>query len=121
MPPQGGADDVSAIRRMVSMSVERRSEVEQELERLREGEQEYSTLASSLRELPRKVESQILVPFGKLAFFPGTLQHTNEVMVLLGESYFAKCSAEKAAQIAEHRAEHMRPHVSAAQEEECCR
>lgn len=112
-----GSDEGVAIRRMLTMTAARRDEVEQELESSRDIEHEYSVLATSLRELPRKVESEVLVPFGKLAFFPGTLQHTNEVTVLLGESYFAKCSAEKAAQIAEHRTEHARPRVSAAQEE----
>ena len=41
-----------------------------------------------------------MVPLGKLALFPGQLRHTNEVMVLLGDNYFALRSASQAAWVA---------------------
>ena len=34
---------------------------------------------------------------------PGKLVHTNEVTVLLGDNWFAKCSAKQAVGLAEHR------------------
>lgn len=43
------------------------------------------------------------VPFGPFAFMPGKLVHTNEVTVLLGDNWFAKCSAKQAVGLAEHR------------------
>lgn len=43
------------------------------------------------------------VPFGPLAFMPGKLVHTNEVTVLLGDNWFAKCSAKQARGIVAHR------------------
>lgn len=43
------------------------------------------------------------VPFGPLAFMPGKLVHTNEVTVLLGDNWFAKCSAKQAQKIVDHR------------------
>lgn len=43
------------------------------------------------------------VPFGPLAFMPGKLVHTNELTVLLGDNWFAKCSAKQADALVEHR------------------
>ena len=70
-------------------------------ERLRDMDTTYTKLATSLRAMPAQIEPQVLVPLGPLAFFPGTLQHTNEVTVLLGDNHFARCSAANAARIAD--------------------
>lgn len=43
------------------------------------------------------------VPFGPLAFMPGKMVHTNEITVLLGDNWFAKCSAKQAQGIVGHR------------------
>lgn len=45
------------------------------------------------------------VPFGSLAFMPGKLVHTNEITVLLGDNWFAKCSAKQAQRLVTHRME----------------
>lgn len=34
---------------------------------------------------------------------PGKLVHTNEITVLLGDNWFAKCSAKQAQKLVEHR------------------
>jgi unconventional prefoldin RPB5 interactor 1 len=44
-----------------------------------------------------------MVPMGDLAFMPGELVHTNEVMVLLGDNYFVERSAHQASEIIERR------------------
>ncbi|XP_060109958.1 unconventional prefoldin RPB5 interactor 1 isoform X2 [Heteronotia binoei] len=49
-----------------------------------------------------------MVPFGPLAFMPGKLVHTNEITVLLGDNWFAKCSAKQASGLVEHRKKHVR-------------
>nr|XP_046250038.1 unconventional prefoldin RPB5 interactor 1 isoform X2 [Scatophagus argus] len=49
-----------------------------------------------------------MVPFGPLAFMPGKLVHTNEVTVLLGDNWFAKCSAKQAQKIVEHRTKYVK-------------
>lgn len=51
----------------------------------------------------RSVFPHVQVPFGPLAFMPGKLVHTNEVTVLLGDNWFAKCSAKQAQKIVDHR------------------
>lgn len=43
------------------------------------------------------------MPFGKLAFMPGQIVHTNEILVLLGDNWFVERSAKQAAEIAERR------------------
>ncbi|XP_051018132.1 unconventional prefoldin RPB5 interactor 1 [Acomys russatus] len=69
---------------------------------------DYSALQERLRTLPDKLSYDIMVPFGPLAFMPGKLVHTNEVTVLLGDNWFAKCSAKQAVGLVEHRKEHVR-------------
>ncbi|KAL3837810.1 hypothetical protein ACJIZ3_022401 [Penstemon smallii] len=50
----------------------------------------------------RRVQDTI-VPFGKAAFFSGRLTHTNEIMVLLGEGYYAERTSKQAAEILKRR------------------
>lgn len=47
----------------------------------------------------------IPVPYGKRAFFPGMLRHTNELVVGLGCGYRAECTASHAAGILSRRKE----------------
>ena len=110
-------DPAAALMRMLDGTVRERAKRRQDLDQLQKAADDYEDLEASLAGLPSKVEHQILVPFGKMAFFPGTLRHTNEVMVLLGDNYFALRSAEQAAAIAHRRAEYVRPQVAAAQSE----
>ena len=44
-----------------------------------------------------------MVPIGPMAFMPGKLVHTNEVLVLLGENYFVQRSAYEAREILTRR------------------
>ncbi|KVH97378.1 Prefoldin [Cynara cardunculus var. scolymus] len=44
-----------------------------------------------------------LVPFGKAAFFPGRLIHTNEFLVLLGEGYYAERTSKQTIEILKRR------------------
>nr|KAJ0208841.1 hypothetical protein LSAT_V11C400168750 [Lactuca sativa] len=44
-----------------------------------------------------------LVPFGKAAFFPGKLIHTNEFLVLLGEGYYADRTSKQTIEILKRR------------------
>ncbi|XP_041047340.1 unconventional prefoldin RPB5 interactor 1 isoform X1 [Carcharodon carcharias] len=68
---------------------------------------DYEALQNRLKTLPDKVSYDVMVPFGPLAFMPGQLIHTNEVTVLLGDNWFAKCSAKQAIGLVEHRKKHV--------------
>ncbi|XP_041124574.1 unconventional prefoldin RPB5 interactor 1-like [Polyodon spathula] len=69
---------------------------------------DYEALQQRLSTLPDKLLYDIMVPFGPLAFMPGKLVHTNEVTVLLGDNWFAKCSAKQASNLVEHRKKHVK-------------
>ncbi|KAE8608994.1 hypothetical protein XENTR_v10011687 [Xenopus tropicalis] len=71
-------------------------------------ESDYEALQERLGTLPDKLSYEIMVPFGPLAFMPGKLVKTNEVTVLLGDSWFAKCSAKQAVGLIAHRKKHVR-------------
>ncbi|KAK9222050.1 hypothetical protein WN944_010481 [Citrus x changshan-huyou] len=53
--------------------------------------------------LSEKQQELERVPFGKAAFFPGCLIHTNEFMVLLGEGYYAERTSKQTAEILKRR------------------
>ncbi|XP_077166891.1 unconventional prefoldin RPB5 interactor 1 [Paroedura picta] len=74
-------------------------------------ESDYEALQERLNTLPDKLSYDVMVPFGPLAFMPGKLVHTNEITVLLGDNWFAKCSAKQASDLVEHRKKHVRKTV----------
>ncbi|KAM5297096.1 unconventional prefoldin RPB5 interactor 1 isoform 2-T2 [Glossophaga mutica] len=74
----------------------------------RKVDSDYRALQERLGTLPDKLSYSVMVPFGPFAFMPGKLVHTNEVTVLLGDNWFAKCSAKQAVGLAEHRKAHVR-------------
>ena len=45
------------------------------------------------------------MPIGNLAFMPGKIIHTNEVLVMLGDNWFVDRSAVQAAEIVDRRME----------------
>nr|XP_033797845.1 unconventional prefoldin RPB5 interactor 1 isoform X2 [Geotrypetes seraphini] len=71
-------------------------------------ENDYEVLQKRLSSLPDKLSYDIMVPFGSLAFMPGKLVHTNEVTVLLGDNWFAKCSAKQASSLVDHRKKYVK-------------
>ncbi|CAG2222638.1 URI1 [Mytilus edulis] len=64
---------------------------------------DYKALKTRLKTLPDKVTHDVMVPFGPLAFMPGKLVHTNEILVLLGENWFVERSAKQACGIIDRR------------------
>ncbi|CAL1278555.1 unnamed protein product [Larinioides sclopetarius] len=64
---------------------------------------DYEALKERLETLPNSISYDVTVPFGMNAFTMGKIVHTNEVMVLLGDNWFAEVSAKQAAAIAERR------------------
>ncbi|KAH9743953.1 prefoldin chaperone subunit family protein [Citrus sinensis] len=80
-------DDVQKAAKRVQDAL---SEKQQELERVKEFISDNTNLIN-------------LVPFGKAAFFPGRLIHTNEFMVLLGEGYYAERTSKQTVEILKRR------------------
>ncbi|KAM8946000.1 unconventional prefoldin RPB5 interactor 1 [Pelodytes ibericus] len=79
-------------------------------------ESDYEALQKRLLTLPDKLSYEVMVPFGPLAFMPGKLVQTNEITVLLGDNWFAKCSAKEAINLVDHRKKHVRKALDDLQE-----
>lgn len=63
----------------------------------------YMELDSTLETLPRKLKHSGLVPLGPGLYAQGNIVRTNEILVLLGDSYFAEVSAHDARKIVSRR------------------
>ncbi|CAM8957417.1 unnamed protein product [Rhodiola kirilowii] len=74
-----------------------------ELDRLRSFVDDNSGLVKLVQRLPDQLHHDIMVPFGKGAFFPGRLIHTNEFLVLLGEGYYADRTSKQTVDILNRR------------------
>ncbi|KAK4745360.1 hypothetical protein SAY87_011672 [Trapa incisa] len=105
------------------------AEKRKEIEHFREFISENSNLISLVKKLPEELNHDIMasprfaanaysanhmgkVPFGKAAFFPGRLIHTNEFMVLLGEGYFVERTSKQTVEILKRRGEYLESKVN---------
>ncbi|EPS59879.1 hypothetical protein M569_14925, partial [Genlisea aurea] len=87
------------------------AERQQMLDQLRGFLDDNVNLINLVRRLPDETQHHIMVPFGKAAFFPGRLIHTNELMVLLGEGYYAERSAKQTVEILKRRSKVLKSQV----------
>lgn len=69
---------------------------------------DYEQLRDKLNDLQKETRHEIMVPIcGKnVAFMPGFVQHTNEILVLLGDNYFVQRSTTQANDIIARRIKH---------------
>lgn len=79
--------------------------LESEYQRWNNYKSDYDALEEQLKTLPDETKRSAMIPIGKLAFMPGAIIHTNEILVLLGEQYFAERSAKQAIEILGRRRE----------------
>eukprot|EP00123_Amoebidium_parasiticum_P001127 comp12154_c0_seq1/m.6905 comp12154_c0_seq1/g.6905 ORF comp12154_c0_seq1/g.6905 comp12154_c0_seq1/m.6905 type:complete len:365 (-) comp12154_c0_seq1:299-1393(-) len=86
---------------------------EEELEKWRGYLRDYEALERRLATLPDKTKHEIMVPLGPLAFMPGQIVHTNEILVLLGDNIFAERSAKQAVGIIKRRQEFVKGNINA--------
>lgn len=63
----------------------------------------YTALLAKLDDLPKTMNPKLLVPFGDHAFKEGHVEHSNEVLVLLGDNIFAWRTTHQAKQIISRR------------------
>ncbi|KAJ6683387.1 hypothetical protein OIU85_007107 [Salix viminalis] len=82
---------------------EKIGEKQKELDSIKEFVTENTSLITLVSRLPDELNHDIMVPFGKAAFFPGRLIHTNEFMVLLGDGYYAERTAKQTVEILTRR------------------
>ncbi|XP_026377697.1 RNA polymerase II subunit 5-mediating protein homolog [Papaver somniferum] len=66
---------------------------------------ENNNLIHLVYKLPDELHHAIMVPFGKAAFFPGRLVHTDEFIVLLGEEYYVQRTSKQTVGVLQRRGE----------------
>ncbi|XP_070809112.1 unconventional prefoldin RPB5 interactor 1 isoform X1 [Pituophis catenifer annectens] len=108
MEPHASASASARLGRLRDSHGKVVSSCQEKIQHWKKVESDYEALQDRLSTLPDKLSYDIMVPFGPLAFMPGRLVHTNEVTVLLGDNWFAKCSAKQAGDLVEHRKKRVR-------------
>lgn len=99
----GVITEVEMAQRLEEAELTAVSESDEQIKKLEEIREEYENLKGTLKRLPDELTHDVMVPFGKKAFMPGKLVHTNEILVLLGENWFVETSASRASEIADRR------------------
>uniref|UniRef100_A0AAV1VP97 Uncharacterized protein n=1 Tax=Peronospora matthiolae TaxID=2874970 RepID=A0AAV1VP97_9STRA len=82
---------------------ERIESVREQLTELQDQVDRYETVAKTLTELPKKLTHKVMVPMGKRAMVPGKIVRSNEVLVHLGDEYFAWRSTSQAIELIERK------------------
>ncbi|XP_075258042.1 uncharacterized protein LOC142350023 [Convolutriloba macropyga] len=88
---------------LVKRQTDSLQKLQTDLEELDKRRNEYTSVKDKLKEVSSKLTYPTMVPLSKVAFMPGELIHTNEVLVLLGDGYFVETTAPKASDIADKR------------------
>ncbi|CAA3031106.1 RNA polymerase II subunit 5-mediating homolog isoform X2 [Olea europaea subsp. europaea] len=79
------------------------AEHQEQLDQLKGFMNENTNLINLVQKLPDELHHNIMVPFGKAAFFPGRLIHTNEFMVLLGVDHYVARTSKQTIDILKRR------------------
>ncbi|KAL5715457.1 hypothetical protein ACHQM5_017271 [Ranunculus cassubicifolius] len=96
-----------AIKRVEDAIIEKK----EELEKLNHFISDNNNLIKLVQRLPDELSHDVMVPFGKAAFFPGRLIHTNEFLVLLGEGYHVERTSKQTVDILQRRGKVLDSHV----------
>ncbi|KAI3839291.1 hypothetical protein MKW92_002834 [Papaver armeniacum] len=81
------------------------AEHQEELDHIRSFISDNNNLIHLIYKLPDELHHDIMVPFGKAAFFPGHVVHTNEFIVLLGEGYYVQRTSKQTVGVLQRRGE----------------
>ncbi|KAI8985309.1 hypothetical protein BDB01DRAFT_896422 [Pilobolus umbonatus] len=102
---------------LASHLYEKLNTLETEHIRLTHYKRDYEALEQQLTSLPDTTSKQAMIPIGKVAFMPGKLIHTNEILVLLGDKYYAERSAKQALDIIQRRKQFVDSQLKAVDDE----
>jgi unconventional prefoldin RPB5 interactor 1 len=100
-------DSLEAFDRLLSEQSSYINEVDREIAKWTQFQVDYRHLQTRLSTLPDRLTHECMVPFGKLAFIPGRIIHSNEILVLLGDNYFTERSCKQAMEIVQRRLENI--------------
>ncbi|CAM4989022.1 unnamed protein product, partial [Rotaria socialis] len=68
-------------------------------------------VSQRLSTLPDRLTYECMAPFGKLAFIPGRIVHSNEILVLLGDDYFVERTCKQSIEIVNRRLENIKEKI----------
>lgn len=97
--PLASAFPVAEANKAVKKIEETLDTSRKELQKLDGFLQDNRNLMKLVQKLPDEISHNIMVPFGKAAFFPGRMIHTNEFLVLLGEGYHVERTAKQTLEV----------------------
>ncbi|PVZ97586.1 hypothetical protein BB558_006450 [Smittium angustum] len=78
---------------------------------------DYSSLQSTLLDLPNEIEYDAMLPIGEVAFIPGKIVKTNQILILLGDNWFVERSAKQASEIAGRRKDYVQEKINLLQKQ----
>ena len=110
-------DSLEAFQRLLSEQTSYINEVDQQIAKWKQFQNDYQHLHARLSTLPDRLTYECMVPFGKLAFIPGRIIHSNELLVLLGDNYFVERSCKQAIEIVNRRLENIEDKVQKHEQE----
>jgi unconventional prefoldin RPB5 interactor 1 len=96
-------EDLAHLERLKSYEHQILRRNEEETKKKNALRQEYLDLKKKLLSLSDTTRQNVMVPQGKVAYFPGELIHTNEILVLLGDNWFVERSGKQSAEIVQRR------------------
>lgn len=106
-PPSSAAPDSKTehlFQKFVALSTHHRSVIDE----LRAKADSFRSVRSQLEDMPLKLSHPVMVPLvDDLAYVPGRLVRTNEVLCLLGDNYFVWRSAHDAKGIVDRHLHHV--------------
>lgn len=111
--PLASALPPEEARKAVKKVVEAIADKQGELDHLHRFVTDNANIINLVKRLPDELHHDIMVPFGKAAFFPGRLIHTNEFLVLLGEGYYAERTSKQTIDILRRRGKTLDSQVDA--------
>jgi len=110
-------DSLEAFNRLVSEQTSYINEVDRQISKWTQFQNDYQHLQTRLSTLPDRLTYECMVPFGKLAFIPGRIIHSNEILVLLGDNYFVERSCKQAMEIVNRRLKNIEENLDQHQKE----
>lgn len=111
------ADSSSTLERLISEQTSYIDDVDEQINKWKRFQTDYEHLQQRLKTLPDKLTYETMVPFGKLAFIPGRIVHSNEILVLLGENFFVERSAKQSGEIVQRRLTNIKENLDKHQKE----
>ncbi|XP_067933250.1 unconventional prefoldin RPB5 interactor-like [Watersipora subatra] len=105
------------IQRLIEEQKAALSTTNDQLQKWNSFKEDYSKLKNKIEKLPDQVTYDYMVPFGPMAFMPGKLIHTNEILVLLGDNWFADMSAKQSCEVIDRRLANIETNVEKLQEQ----